>query len=172
MRTLLETPRLSLRELIDDDLDALAAMFADAEVMRFIGVGGVLGRDRAERTIERQQTAYRERGYGEWATVDRESGAMIGLCGLIRWPDIDGAEELEVAYLLARDAWGRGLGTEAATAIRDHAIDDLGRRRLVSCIYPDNEASIKVATAIGMTFEKTFTYEGSAMSLFSLEREG
>jgi ribosomal-protein-alanine N-acetyltransferase len=169
MVTVIETPRLRFRELDEDDVDPLAALFADPEVMRFIGIGGVLTRDRAKRSIERQQTEYRERGFGEWATIDRESGAMIGLCGLIRWPDIDGVEELEVAYLLARGAWGRGLGTEAATAIRDHAIDHLGSTRLVSCIFPDNHASIRVATKVGMHNEKAFTHEGLAMSLFSLE---
>lgn len=169
MVTVIETPRLRFRQLVEDDADTLAALFADPEVMRFIGIGGVLTRDRAQRSIERQQAEYRERGFGEWATIDRETGDMIGLCGLIRWPDIDGVEELEVAYLLAREAWGRGLGTEAATAIRDHAVDELGSTRLVSCIYPDNHASIRVATKVGMHFEKTFTYEGSPMSLFSLE---
>ncbi|HEY6566770.1 MAG TPA: GNAT family N-acetyltransferase [Actinomycetota bacterium] len=169
MRSVEDTPRLRFRELVEDDVDTLATLFADPEVMQYIGTGGVLTRDRALRSIERQQAEYRERGFGEWATIERETDAMIGLCGLIRWPDIDGVEELEVAYLLARDAWGRGLGTEAATAIRDHAIEHLGRTRLISCIYPDNHASIRVATKVGMHFEKTFTYEGSPMSLFSLE---
>ena len=87
---------------------------------------------------------------------------MIGLCGLIRWPDIDGAEELEVAYLLAPESWGRGLGTEAATAIRDHAIAELGRVDWSPASIPDNLASIRVATKIGMAYEKTFTYERPA----------
>lgn len=170
MRTVIETSRLTMRELVDDDLDALTVMFADPEVMRFIGAGGVLDRDRAAKLIARQRAEYVDRGFGEWATVERATGAMIGLCGLIRWPDIDGVEELEVAYLLDRPAWGRGLGTEAAAAMRDHAVEHLGRRRLVSCIYPDNLASIGVATKIGMTFEKTFDHGGSPMSLYSLVR--
>ena len=73
------------------------------------------------------------------------------------WPDIDGVEELEVAYLLARSAWGRGLGTEVATAIRDHAHRELGRDRLVSCIYPENASSIRVAEKISMRYEKDIT---------------
>jgi [ribosomal protein S5]-alanine N-acetyltransferase len=172
MTTVIETPRLLLRELADDDLDALAAIFADPEVMRFIGTGGVRNRVVARLTIERQQTTYRERGFGEWATVERSTGDMVGLCGLIHWDDIDGVDELEVAYLLARSAWGRGLGTEVAGAIRDHAHSTLQRRRLVSCIYPDNAASIRVATKIGMHHEKDFRYEGSVMSLFSCEGDG
>jgi [ribosomal protein S5]-alanine N-acetyltransferase len=169
---ILETARLTLRELVPGDLDALAGLYADDEVMRFIGAGGALGRDEAERYIERQMTAYRERGHGEWATVLRESGETIGLCGLIVWPDIDGAEELEVAYLLARDAWGKGLGTEVATAIRDWAARELGRRRLVSCIVHGHVASIRVAEKIGMRYEKDFEYQGLPMALYGWSPPG
>jgi RimJ/RimL family protein N-acetyltransferase len=73
---------------------------------------------------------------------------MIGLCGLILWPDIEGREELEVAYILARDAWGKGYATEAAAAVRD--VGRTIRPDLVSLIYPDNAASIRVAHKIGM----------------------
>ena len=164
---IIETARLTLRPLVPGDLDALAAMYADPEVMRYIGTGGARGRDDAARTIERQRAAYAGRGYGEWATVLRESGEVIGLCGLIVWPDIDGTEELEVAYLLAREAWGRGLGTEVAGAIRDWAVRELGRTRLVSCIYPEHSASIHVAEKIGMRYEKRFLYEGEPMALYA-----
>jgi [ribosomal protein S5]-alanine N-acetyltransferase len=164
----IETTRLLLREIDDDDLDALAAIFADADVMEYIGTGGVLTREHAQRSIDRQSVNYVDRGFGEWATVERSTGEMIGLCGLIPWPDIDGEPELEVAYLLARSAWGRGLGTEVAGAIRDHALGALGRERVVSCIFPDNAASIRVATKIGMAYEKDFTYEGLPMKLYSL----
>jgi len=116
--------------------------------------------------VERQLREYRERGFGEWATVSRLTGETVGLCGLIAWSDIDGAEELEVAYLLDRGAWGRGLGTEVAAAIRDWAALALGRDRLVSCIYPENTASIRVAEKIGMRFEKEFEYHGESMALF------
>lgn len=164
---ILETPRLALRALAPGDLDALAAMYADPEVMRYIGTGGPRGRDDAARAIDRQLTVYVERGFGEWAAVLRESGDMVGLCGLIVWPDIEGTEELEVAYLLAREAWGRGLGTEVAGAIRDWAVRELGRRRLVSCIYPEHSASIHVAQKIGMRYEKDFLYEGEPMALYA-----
>ena len=136
----IETSRLIVRELEPRDLDRLTAMYGDPDVMRFIGTGGALTREHAERAIERERANHAERGYGEGATVLRESGEMIGVCGLIVWPDIDGAQELEVAYLLDRPWWGQGLATEVAGAIRDYAMEVLGRDRVVSCIYPDNSA--------------------------------
>ena len=166
----IETPRLIIRELEPGDLDRLAAIYADPEVMRFIGKGGPLARERAERAIERERANHAERGYGEGATVLRETGEMIGVSGLIVWPDIDGAQELEVAYLLDRPWWGRGLATEVAGAISDFAIDELGRERVVSCIYPENAASIRVAEKIGMRFEKDFDWAGHTLSLYSLTR--
>jgi RimJ/RimL family protein N-acetyltransferase len=164
---IIETPRLLLRELEPDDLDMLAALYDDEEVMRYIGTRGVRPRAAAARYLDRQRQPYRERGYGEWATASKETGEMIGLCGLIVWPDVDGVEELEVAYLLARGAWGRGLATEAATAIRDHAVRVLGRDRLVSCIYPEHAASIRVAEKLGMRHEKDIDYEGQTLALYA-----
>jgi RimJ/RimL family protein N-acetyltransferase len=162
----IETQRRMLRDLEPDDEGAVAAMFADEEVMRYIGRGGVLGREVAQRTIERERRSYAERGWGQWATVERSTGRFLGICGLILWPDIDGHEELEVAYLLARDAWGVGFATEAATAIRDVGVTI--RPDLVSLIYPDNEASINVARKIGMAYEKDVPFEGHQLRLYRL----
>ena len=163
----LQTGRLLLRDLEPEDLDVLTALFADEEVMRWIGAGGVLGRDVAAGMIERQQHHYLERGWGQWATVERASGRMIGVCGLILWSSMGGSEELEVAYLLARDAWGKGFATEAATAIRDYGVTI--RPDLVSLIYPDNAASINVARKVGMRWDKEVELEGNMLGLYRLD---
>jgi len=167
----IDTPRLIVRELEPTDLDRLAAIYADPDVMLFIGLGGVLTREHAERAIERERANLAERGYGEGAAVLRETGEMIGVCGPIVWPDIDGTQELEVAYLLDRPWWGRGLATEVAGAIRDFALGELRRERVVSCIYPDNAASIRVAEKIGMRYEKDFDWSGHTLGLYSLTRQ-
>jgi ribosomal-protein-alanine N-acetyltransferase len=167
-RTVLETPRLTLRELVPEDEDALTAMYADPEVMRWIGRGGVRTREDARESIRRQLAEYRQRGYGEWATTLRSSDEPIGMCGLIRWPDIDDVEEVEVAYLLARHVWGKGYATEAAAAIRDWGLRELRRDRFVSLVYHDNVGSINVARKIGMTWEKDVTFGDMTVALFSL----
>jgi RimJ/RimL family protein N-acetyltransferase len=165
---ILTTERLWLRELREDDEDALTAMFADPDVMRWIGAGRVLTRGHARRVIARERDHYAARGWGEWATVERASGEMAGLCGLILWPAIDDREELEVAYLLPVPRRGRGLATEAAVAIRDFGRSIVGRDDLVSLIYPDNAASIRVAEKVGMAYEKDVDLDGSRLGLYRL----
>jgi ribosomal-protein-alanine N-acetyltransferase len=90
---------------------------------------------------------------GLWATVQKDSGNFIGRCGLLPWT-IDGQQEVEVAYAIARNYWGQGLATEAAGAILQYGFWHLNLPRLVSLIEPENTASQKVAEKIGMRFEK------------------
>jgi RimJ/RimL family protein N-acetyltransferase len=80
---------------------------------------------------------------------------------------IDGQEEVEVAYTIARDFWGQGLGTEAAQAIVQYAFEQLKFSRLVCMIEPENWASVKVAKKIGMTFEKAMEDEMGPYYLYS-----
>jgi RimJ/RimL family protein N-acetyltransferase len=77
---------------------------------------------------------------------------------------------MEIGYLLGRPHWGRGYATEAALASRDHALDTLGWRRLISLIDHDNERSARVATRLGMTHEDDVELFGRMVRRFSLER--
>jgi ribosomal-protein-alanine N-acetyltransferase len=96
---------------------------------------------------------YGQYGFGLWATIHKETGEFIGRCGLLPWT-IEQRPEVEVAYMLAKAYWGQGLGTEAAQAIRDYGFEQLRLSRLICLIDRENQASIKVAQKIGMTFEK------------------
>ena len=90
---------------------------------------------------------------GLWATLLKENGAFIGRCGLLPW-EIEGRDEVEVAYLIDKRYWGQGLATEAARAIRNLAFEKLNLSRLICLIDPDNAASQRVAQKIGMSLEK------------------
>jgi RimJ/RimL family protein N-acetyltransferase len=150
---ILETPRLTFRRLVPGDLDDLFALYRDPAVRRYFPEGTLT----REETLE--ELTFYLNGHpdhpelGFWAAVHKETGRFIGRCGLLPWT-IDGRFEVEVAYMLAREYWGQGLGTEAARGIRDHAFRELGRSRLICLIDRDNRASIRVAEKIGMAFEK------------------
>ena len=88
---------------------------------------------------------------------------------MLPW-EIDGVTEVEVAYLLAKEYWGQGLGTEAAQGILDYGFENLNLSRMICLIVKENSASINVAEKIGMTFEKEWQYETTRLLLFSRNR--
>ena len=113
---ILETKRLLLRHLEPADLHSLFALYSDPEISRFI--------PDAPRTLAeaKEELDWFLHGHpkhpelGLWATIHKETNQFIGRCGLLPWT-IDGQDEVEVAYLIAKSHWGQGLATEAARAI-------------------------------------------------------
>ena len=83
---------------------------------------------------------------------------------------IEGVEEVEIAYLLDREYWGKGLATEAAEAIIKHGYAKYGFKRIVAVIHPQNVASIRVAEKIGMKYERDVLYgDMGKVALYALE---
>ena len=148
------TPRLAFREMTPDDLDDVAALLGDPEVMRYYPHP----KDRAEALawIAWNQRLYREHGFGLWLLNLRDGGEFVGDCGLTP-QQVDGVTEVEVGYHVRADLQGRGYATEAAAACRDHARDVLAVRRLVAIIVPDNTPSRRVAERIGLRFDRATT---------------
>jgi [ribosomal protein S5]-alanine N-acetyltransferase len=145
-----ETARLVLRELVPEDLDDLAALYADPEIRRYFPEGTLTYEETREELEWIIEVYYGRYGYGLWATVLKETGTFIGRCGLLPW-QIDGRTEVEVAYLLDKRYWGRGLAIEAARGIVDHAFATLPVDRLICLLDPSNAASRAVARKLGMT---------------------
>ena len=152
----LETERLVLRHLSLNDLDSLAAIQSDVEVMRYMA-SGPLTWEQTAHNLERCIALQAENGFSLWGAIEKAGGRLIGRCGLLPH-SLQGRDEVEVAYLIARSHWGRGLATEAALALRDHGFDCLGLDRLVSIIHRDNLASRKVAEKVGLRPERMIQY--------------
>ena len=163
----LHTPRLSLRHLEPADLDDLCRLYSDPEVRRYIPEG-VLTRDQTRAELDWHLHGHPDTPeLGLWATTLRSDGAFIGRCGLLRWT-LEGRDETEVAYMISRSHWGRGLATEAAAAIADHAFTTLRLARVTSRVTPGNTASERVATKIGMSLEREFVDEFGAAWLYAM----
>jgi ribosomal-protein-alanine N-acetyltransferase len=185
-----QTPRLILRQFTWDDLDDIAAILADPIGMKHIGPGIPKTREQVtewmtawiqdstygwsaetlKRVPQLSRAIERNAQFSMWATIDRVSGRLIGRCGLLAW-NLDGQLEVEVGYHLARDFWGRGLATEAAAAVRDYGFDALGFDRLISIIKPDNLASQRVATKVGMKFEKDTMVKEWPVKVYAMGRD-
>jgi RimJ/RimL family protein N-acetyltransferase len=118
------------------------------------------------RIRETEQGAHDPLGF--WRVEGRADGAFHGLAALIRMPT---GEDVEVAYRLARSAWGRGLATEAAGALVAHGLGALGLPRLVAVTYPDNHASQRVLDKLGFERRGLVEYKGVRATYHVLIRE-
>ncbi|MEV0586432.1 GNAT family N-acetyltransferase [Nonomuraea sp. NPDC050310] len=147
----LGTERLILRRWRESDLDALAAIDADPEVMRFIGDGSVRTREQTAETIARMEQGWDERGFGLFAVEHRDSGELAGWTGLsvpLFLPEILPA--VEIGWRFGRAFWGQGLATEAARAALRFGFTEAGLDRVVSICHVDNHASARIMTKLGM----------------------
>ncbi len=147
----LTTARLTIRPLRLDDLDAFAAIFADAETMA--ASRRTYSREESRGWIERSLMRYERDGFALFAVVRTVDGRYVGDCG----PSVqavDGVDEVEIGWHIRRDLWGRGYATEAALALRDWAFDDRGLGRLTAFVEPSNVPSCRVAEKIGMRVER------------------
>ncbi len=145
--TLFETARLRCRRWLATDIDALAEVYGDAEAMRWVGDGEPLSRAGCEEWLEVTARNYRTRGYGMFTLEDRSSGQVVGFCGLVH---PGGQAEAEVKYALRREAWGRGLATEAVSALLSHGAAAYGLERIIATVAPLNRASERVLVKAGM----------------------
>jgi RimJ/RimL family protein N-acetyltransferase len=159
--------RLIFREMADSDLDDMAALLGDADIMRYYPLP--FTRDEARAWIAGNQRRYRVHGFGLWIISLRSTGEFVGDCGLSLQP-VDGVAELEVGYHVRTARQGRGYATEAAAASRDFARDVLGAARLTAIINPLNVPSQKVAANIGLKLEKrAIAPDGSEAVIFAAD---
>lgn len=163
----LETERLRLRAFREEDLEAYAAICADAEVMRYLGDGRALSRADAWRQMALIIGHWALRGYGLWAVEERATGVLVGRLGFFNpegWPGF------ELGWMLRRASWGRGYATEGAGRALAHAFTEMGRERLISLIRPDNRASIRVAERLGEQLERRTDLFGHEALVYGIDR--
>jgi len=157
---ILETERLLLRVQQAADVPALIDLWLNPQVTRYLGGP----RDKAHLqsdfdSVTRRPFAER---YDLWPLVEKETGRLVGHCGLLQ-KDVAGSSEIELIYILDPAVWGRGYATEIGQALIKYAFDRLGIKRLIALIEPDNQASERVAAKLGLLFEKEVVRPGGAL---------
>jgi ribosomal-protein-alanine N-acetyltransferase len=163
-----ETSRLRLRMFEPEDLDAMCEITRDPEVMRYIGYGHPLTREETRANLGSIVSAFRRRGFGRWALVLKETGALVGYCGLSRGNEAVG---VELAYMLARGVWGRGLALEAGRACLRYGFERLGLREIAGLTLHDNRRSRRVLERLGMSFIRDAHFYGFDCVHYSVARE-
>ena len=162
-----ETPRLLMRRLEPGDLDALATLYSDSDIRRYFPEGTLTRAETAEELDWFRNGHPDDARLGLWATIEKASGDFIGRCGLLSW-NIEGTQEIEIAYLIARTHWRQGFGAEAARALVAHGFTVLGLRRLIALIHPDNITSARTAESAGLRFDRAITLDGSACHVYAI----
>jgi RimJ/RimL family protein N-acetyltransferase len=152
-----ETPRLRLRRLRLSDIDAVAAMVADPEQMRFYP--RPKSRDEVAAWLRWNLALYEERGFGTWYLESVIDDGFAGYGG-IRPLLLDGHAEVELAWHVNKSYWNQGLATEAAAVAMQLGFEQFGLSRLVAIIHPDNHPSRRVAGKLGMVEERTLVHDG------------
>ena len=166
-KTILETPRLLLREMTQDDYPALASIMQDEQTM--YAYEGAFSDEETQAWLDKQLKCYRDDGFGLWAVILKSNGEMIGQTG-ITWQDVDGQPVPEIGYLFNRLYWHNGYATEAAIACKDYAFNTLGFKEIFSIVRSSNIASKDVAIRNGMIIRKRIIkhYRGVDMPHFVL----
>lgn len=164
---ILETERLYLRKFTAEDLDWHVKMYADPNVMRFLGRGVTLTQDQTKKSLDWKITFYEKNGFGEGVVLLKETGEPIGHCGFGYLPD---RSDIEIAYALTESNWGKGYATEISKAVLEHGFSVLNMKRIVAMVYPQNSPSIHVIEKMGMNYEKEVEFWGIRLLLYSKEK--
>lgn len=147
------TARLRIDHLDDDDAPFMLAMLNDPDFIANVGDRGVRTEEQARRYIADGPVAsYRQHGFGMYAVRLRDSGETVGLCGLVKRPEL---ADVDIGYGFLPAVRGRGLALEAARRVWEHATGELGLKRLVAIISPHNAPSIRLIEQLGLRYETT-----------------
>jgi RimJ/RimL family protein N-acetyltransferase len=152
-KTILETPRLRIRTFTVDDAPFAYELVNDPAWIRNIGDRNVRSFDDARGYLERGPIAmYEKHGFSLFAVVLKETGATIGMCGLIRR---EALEDVDVGFAFLPAYRGKGYALESAKAVMEHAWGPLKLARLVAIVDPANAPSIRLLETLDFAFERT-----------------
>lgn len=146
-----ETDRLILETLGEDRFEELAILLANEKVHRFFPK--TLNMIESREFLKEIQRRQNEDGFTFWAVILKDDNRFLGICGLLK-QTIDEIDEIEVAYRISDEFWGKGYGTEAAEGCIKYAKNELKLKSIISIILKQNIRSIRVSEKNGLKLEK------------------
>ena len=169
MKRILETERLFLQELTADDFDALYEVLADSDIMQHYPY--IFDESRVRNWINKNIERYEIFGFGLWAVCLKETGEMIGDCG-ITMQNINGMIKPEIGYHINKRFQRKGYAKEAARACRDWAFENTPFNILYSYMKKTNVASVATAMANGMSKVDEYKDEENEITVVYAIRKG
>ncbi|HYP53863.1 MAG TPA: GNAT family N-acetyltransferase [Pyrinomonadaceae bacterium] len=164
----LETERLILRRLTEDDAGFILRLLNEPSFLRYIGDRGVRTPDDARRYVrEGPAASYERHGFGFYLVELKEGGAAAGICGLVKRPAL---EDPDIGFAFLPAYWSKGYAFESASAVMNYARDVLALRRVLAIVSPDNEPSARLLGKLGLKYERLLSIaEGDEVKLFSAD---
>ena len=169
IKMIIETERLILREMTENDFDALYEVLADVEIMKHYPY--IFDEERVRNWINRNVERYHTLGFGLWAVCLKETGEMIGDCGLTMQL-INGQIKPEIGYHIRRDQQRKGYAKEAAIAVRNWTFEHTSFNEIFSYMKHTNDPSINTAVAYGCKQVDTYQDESNEIvRVFAISRK-
>lgn len=166
---IMETEHLLIREEWEDDLDAIYEMYEQEHIRQFLEPPYDEREKELEYMRKYREYVYTYYGYGLWHLVDKQTGMTAGRAGLTPKSYGDGANGMELGYMIAKPFLQRGYCMEACKAIIEYAREELEAERLFCLIHPDNKVSIHIAEKLGFHIDCVITENGQQMLRLSQE---
>lgn len=164
---ILETDRLMLREIRNEDFDELYRMNSDPEVMKYVGDGTTRNYDQMEKEIDMLMSHYiRKPGLGIWATILKGNKKFVGASGLVYY---DNTTEIEIGYRMLKEYWNKGYATEASYGLLNYGFATLKLAKIVSSAHVDNIASQRVMQKIGMKYIDNRVHYGCLQAYYEIQ---
>ncbi|WP_300754520.1 GNAT family N-acetyltransferase [Janthinobacterium sp.] len=167
--TVLHTARLRLEPITEAHYERMRVLNTDPEVMTYLNAGQPEAEEKTRMAVERTKQRWLEWGYSWWALIRIEDGVLVGMACL-QHLDGDRNQPHEIGWRLARAGWGQGYASEAAEAIVAHAFGVVKAPEVVAVAHPDNAASIKVMTRLGMQYVGRGVHYGLESVVYRLPR--
>jgi ribosomal-protein-alanine N-acetyltransferase len=150
----LETERLLIRSFRGEDLNGYASIVADPDVMHFLG--GPQTIEEAKVYLDEMINLSSTNGLGRYAVALKRDGDLVGFCGFRPAGDY-----IDLGYRYSKRVWGKGLGLEAAKAVRTYGLNTLNIRNMEAGAAVENQASIRILAKLGFRYREELTFDGS-----------
>ena len=163
---ILETERLFLREITVNDAETAYLLNLDTDVIKYTG-------DKSFDSIESARQFlisydhYKKYGFGRWAVIRKQDREFLGWCGLKYSVDTD---EHDIGFRFFKQYWDKGFATESARACINLGFNKFNMTTIVGRAMTENVASIRVLEKIGLTYYKTFDFDGKEGVVYKINK--
>lgn len=176
MKFHIETERLILRELRENDVDGILELDSDADVHKYLGNKPISTKEEALKNLQFTIGQYHKFGIARFACIEKSSGDFIGWSGLKfntgEKEELNGHRDfIDIGYRFIPRYWRKGYGFESAVACLDFGFKEMNYKKICGCALADNIGSNKILSKIGLQFINDFIFEGDKANWYELKKQ-